>query len=55
MTINDMPVVSVHRTAKTSIFVLSGVLFIRPEDVSAGITRAYEKSPVKYDPWGKPM
>lgn len=55
MTVNDMPVVSVHRTAKTSIFVLQNVLFIRPEDVSAGISRAYNNSPVKYDPWGRPM
>ncbi len=40
---NDIPVVDIHESDKSVIFVMEKILWIRPEDIECGIVRLVEK------------
>ena len=39
LTVDGMPVRHVHKTANSVVYILERILFIRPEDISAAVSR----------------
>ena len=40
---NDIPIVEIHESDNSVIFVMEKILWIRPEDIECGIVRLVEK------------
>lgn len=36
---NDVPVKKIHRTSQSVVYILEKILYIRPEDVDAAVSR----------------